>query len=292
MRTITKNLRFQQPAKVLAALVTTMSLLAVGCDDSSSGAGSSEQRVTNPVDISGGPFTYFAYFDLISDDLEDRVNYGANFLKMVEAQNADVFALSVPPAIDKCNLRITEAIPTDASVIGFPEAQFNLVSAGDAFTLNGAGGVYTSIVRADPRFEVAPYPIPDALTLDIPGDEFPMLTGLVVPDIPQITGLTPSSNDDFGASTPITWTPSGVAGNSVYVNVFDFPQTDRVVQLRCRMADDGAFALSDNPDIVTALNASLGEGFTLKGLTLERRAFTVVSQGDTLIVVGKQHQSF
>ncbi|MBL4634281.1 MAG: hypothetical protein JKY56_10425 [Kofleriaceae bacterium] len=268
--------------------------LAAGCGSSSSddenSSGRLDVRVTNPVQNLGGPFEYYAYFDLISDDLEDQVNYDANFLQMVDSQPASVFALSVPPAIDKCNLRITETIPTDASVIGFPKAQFNLVSAGDTFTLNGESGVYTSIVRSESRFEIGPYPIPEPLTLDIPGDEFPMIKGIPVPNVPQITNFMPIARADVGANTPITWTPSGVAGNSVYVHIFDFPRSDRVVDLRCRMADDGSFALSDNPDIVDALNAALGDGFTLTGLTLKRRAFTVRAEGSTLIVVGKERR--
>ena len=297
MRTITTTIRFRNQHSFRSSVSALLLLaLSVGCGGSSGDGdgddGRLDERVTNPVQNLGGPFEYFAYFDLISDDLDDRVNYDANFLRMVESQPDSVFALSVPPAIDKCNLRVTEAIPTDASVIGFPEAQFNLVSAGDAFTLTGDDGVYTSIVRSESRFEVGTYPIPEPLTLDIPGDEFPMLSGITVPNTPQVTNLSPTSNGELAANTPITWTPSGVAGNSVYVRVFDFPQSDRVVDLRCRLADDGSFSLSENPEIVNTLNATLGEGFTLTGLTLERRAFTVHSEGNTLIVVGKAHQTF
>ena len=272
--------------------------LTTGCGGSSTGddggdvGGSLDERVTNPVQNLGGPFQNFAYFDLISDDVEDRVNYDANFLQMVESQPASVFANSVPPAVDKCNLRVTEAIPTDVSVIGFPNAQFNLVSAGETFTLTGDGGVYAAIARSEGRFEVGTYPIPEPLTLDIPGDEFPAATGLIVPNTPLVTNLVPNTNDDVTADTVITWTPSGVAGHSVFVHLFDFPQADRVVDFRCRMADDGSFALSDNPDIIATLNATLGSGFALTGLTLERQAFTVSSEGDTLIVVSKQHQTF
>lgn len=279
--------------RLIVAPLSAVVLLTGGCDGSSGDGsdGSLDVRIVNPEEVSGGPFTHFAYFDLISDDLEDHVNYGANFLQMVESQPASVFALSVPPAIDKCNLRITEAIPTDASAIGFPEAQFNLVSAGETYTLNGTAGEYASIVRADSRFEVAPYPIPEPLTLDIPGDVFPALTGISVPNTPLVTNFAPNTNAEVAAETPITWTPSGVPGHSVFMHIFAFPASERVVDLRCRMADDGSFSLGDSPEVVEALNDSLGAGFTLTGLTLEHRAFTVVSQGDTLIVVGKKHLS-
>ncbi len=251
-----------------------------------------DQRVTNPTEGLSGPYQYYAYFDLISDDLEGRVNYDANFLKMEETQPASVFALSVPPDIDKCNLRVTESIPTDASVIGFPEAMFTLVSAGDTFTLTDNTGTYASIVRADSRFEVAPYPIPEPLTLSIPGAGFPALSDVDVPNTPAVTNLTPSgANAELLADTTITWTPSGVAGHSVFIRVFDLPASDRVVDLRCRMADDGMFKLSDNSDVVDTLDETLGTGFVLTGVELERRAFNVVSQGDTLLVVGKQHES-
>ena len=298
MRTISMTIRLRnrpQTTNAWRRASVVLFALATACGGGSSGDGDSQgrldRRITNPVQNLGGPFEYFGYFDLISDDLEDRVNYDANFLKLVDSQPASVFARSVPPAIDKCNLRVTERIPTDASVIGFPEAQFNLVGAGDTFTLAGDGGIYATIVRAESRFEVGTYPIPEPLTLDIPGDEFPMLTGITVPNTPQVTNFSPTSRQELGANTPITWTPSGVADHSVYMHVFDVPQSNRVVDLRCRMADDGSFALSENPEIVETLNATLGDGFVLTGLTLERRAFTVSAEGNTLFVVGKEHQS-
>jgi len=283
-----------------SSLLTTLFL--AGCGGSSSdnstpapgggggGGGELDVRVTNPTTELAGSFKYFSYFDLISDDLEDRVNYDANFLEMVDVQAASVFENSVPPAIDSCNLRITSSIPTDVSVIGFPDAQFNLVSAGETFTLTGDAGTYATIDRSASRFEIASYPIPEPLTLDIPGAVFPAVAGIDIPNVVSIDGLTPAGNSSMvDRNTTFTWTPSGVAGNSVYIKTFEFPRSDRVVDLLCRMNDDGEFQLPS--DVVTALTESVGEDFTLTDVRQLRQAFNVIVQGDTLVVVGKQNQS-
>ncbi|MFK7993064.1 MAG: hypothetical protein AB8B87_02940 [Granulosicoccus sp.] len=282
-------------------LVLTTLIAVYGCSSGSDSSGSGpttaptigengEVRISNPTPELAGSFKYFGYFDLKSDDLEDSVDYEANFLEMVETQPADVFANSVPPAVDSCNLSITPTILTEAGVIGFPEAQFQLVSAGDTLTLTSNEGTYADIDRSASRFDIAPYPIPEPLTLDIPGDVFPAITGAAVPDVIVVEGLSPSGNSSIvNKDTVFTWTPSGVDGNSVYISTFDFPQTGKVVGLTCRMADDGEFSLP--ADISSALQQSLGENFNLSGTRQFTWGFNVVVQGDTLLVLSKERQS-
>ncbi|MFK7855447.1 MAG: hypothetical protein AB8B79_15095 [Granulosicoccus sp.] len=291
--------------KLLFASSLVATLVLTGCGGSSNsgtteggstgggtgGGGSSDLdlRITNPTTELAGSFRYYAYFDLDSDDLLERVNYEANFLEMVDVQAASVFENGVPPAIDSCNMRVTDTIPSDVGLIGFPDAQFNLVSAGESFTLTGDSGTYATIVRSESRFDIAPHPIPEPLTLDIPGDVFPAVADLAVPNVVAIEGLSPSGNSStVDRNTVFTWTPSGIAGNSVYISTFDFPATGRVVDLLCRMADDGEFQLPD--DIVTALTDTVGTDFTLTGVSQLTRAFNVVVQGDTLVVVTKENR--
>lgn len=237
------------------------------------------------VDLTG-TFKYFGYIDIIDDTVEDRVNRGSNFLEMVDAQDASVFVNSVPPAIDTCKLRITPSIPTDVGAIGFPNAQFNFVSAGDTFTLTSDAGIYATVNYSDRRFKIAPYPVPDNLTLDIPGQVFPAFNGITVPTVVKVKNFKPRYKQPLTADTPITWDSTGISGHSIYLKVFDIFASDKVVDLYCRMADDGSFALP--ADIVTALNSSLGAGFELDGAKQDVVSMNVIVQGDAFLVVSKR----
>lgn len=235
-----------------------------------------------------GTFSFYGYLDIIDDTVDDRINRDANYLEMVVSQDASVFVNSVPPAIDSCKLQITSTIPTDVGVIGFPDAQFNLVSAGESFTLTSSSGTYATVSYADDRFDIAPYPIPESLTLDIPGETFPAFSGITVPTAVSVQSFSPSRNQPLGADTPITWDASGIPEHTIYLRVFDIVESDKIVNLYCAMADDGNFTLPTN--IVTALNASLGAGFALDGTMQDVVSVNVVTQGDALLVVSKRLQ--
>lgn len=236
------------------------------------------------IDLTG-TFKYFGYIDIEDDRVEDRVNRDSNYLEMVDAQDASIFINSVPPAMDSCKLRISPSIPTDVGVIGFPRAQFNLVSAGGTFTLTSDAGIYATVNYTDSRFKIAPYPTPDNLTLDIPGQVFPAFNGITVPTVIRVKNFEPRYKQPLTADTPITWDSTGISGHSIYLKVFDFFASDKVVDLYCRMADDGSFALP--AEIVTALNSSLGAGFELDGAKQDVVSMNVIVQGDAFLVVSK-----
>ena len=262
-----------------------------GGGDSGPDAGSNSdsalgRRLVTPTPELQGSFRFFGYVDLVDDTFAERVNYDANFLRMREVQPASVFANSVPIAVDTCALRVTTAIPTDVGTIGFPDAEFELVGAGDTFTLSADAGTYAEIDRSAERFDIAPYPMPDDLTLDIPGAEFPGFADVAVPNVVVVQDFSPVRSQTLSAATEVTWTPSGVAGNSVYLRTFDFPSSDRVVDLRCRMADDGSFTLPEA--IVAHLDETLSPGWELEGVEQERGASRLVVQGDALLVVGRR----
>jgi hypothetical protein len=235
-----------------------------------------------------GSFKYYAYFEIIDDALESTVDYDANFLRMVDVQPASVFNNSVPLAIDSCALRVTTTIPTDAGTIGFPEAQFELVSAGDTYTLTGPSGTYAEIVRSASRFDIAPYPVPSDLTLTIPGAEFPGFANATVPNLVVVNDFRPSRSQTLSATTEVTWTPSGVTDNTVFMRTLEFPRSDRVVDLRCRMADDGSFMLP--AAIVAHLDETLSPGWTLSNIEQAPQHLRLVVQGDALLVIGRRRK--
>jgi hypothetical protein len=274
--------------------IATFSFLGilVGCGGSSSSDPAidvtdvdvTDSSITPVIDLTG-TFKFFGYVDFTDDTVDDRINYEANYLELTEAQDASIFVNSVPPAVDSCKLNITATISTDVGVIGFPDAQFNFVSAGENFTLTSEAGTYATVNYTDSRFEIAPYPVPANLVLDIPGDVFPTFSDVTIPEVVRVTNFNPGRNDVLRAETTVTWDPTGVSGNTVYLSVFDIFASDKVVHLYCRMADDGEFNLPAN--VQTVLNSSLGAGAELEGAKQDLRSMTTIVQGDTLLVVSK-----
>jgi hypothetical protein len=235
-----------------------------------------------------GSFQYLGFVELIQDNLLDRIDRDSNFLQMTSAQDAAVFRNSVPMAVDTCKLRITPTIPSDATTIGFPEATFNLVSAGESLTLTGDAGTYATINLSEDRFDVATHPAPTPLTLDVPGDEFPAFADVSVPDVEVVQDFRPANSEALQADTTISWTPTGLTDHTINLALFDFPATDRVVDLRCHVADDGEFLLP--ADVIAALNNSLGSGWSLDGMEQDRRSDSLVINGDALLVISRSLQ--
>jgi hypothetical protein len=264
--------------------VTSIWLVACG-GGSSSGSDSRNGSSIEPQTDLTGTYQYLGFVEIIQDNLEERVNRDANFLQLTEPQNANVFRNSVPMSVDTCKLSITPTIPTDVGVIGFPEANFTLISAGQTFTLTETAGTYATITLADSRFSVATFPVPTPLTLDIPGAEFPAFSDVAIPDVVTVQNFQPGRNDTLQADTVISWTPTGLTNHTINLTAFDFVDTDKVVDLRCHVADDGNFTLPAN--IVSALNSGLGDGFAINGLEQEKRTDTLIINGDALLVVSK-----
>ena len=248
---------------------------------------------TDPVDVADGSvepvtdldgsYRYLGFVELIQDDVEDTVDRDSTFLRMTTAQPAAVFRDSVPMRVDTCSLSVTRSITADAGTIGFPDASFELVSAGDGYTFTGEAGTYATVTTTDSRFDIAAYPAPSPLTLDIPGAEFPAFSDVPMPELAAVGDLRPRGDDVLSADSTISWTPTGLAEHTLNLFAFDISTPGSVVELRCRVADDGEFGLPD--DVVEALDASLGGGFEITGLQALSRADALIVEGDALLVV-------
>lgn len=277
--------------------IVALSIMLAACGGSSSSSGDaidpdtgggggnddSDGFVVDPQPSVSGSYQYLGYVDIIVDDLDDRVNHDSNFFKMVSVADASVFK-TIPPAPDQCRLRITDSIPTDAAAIGFPTQPFELVSAGETMSLSSLNSTYADVVFADSRFEIGPYPAPDELTLNLPGMEFPAFADVNVPPMVNASDFQSSTGNSITPASVITWTPAGSADNSIYMELYDF-QEGKVVDLKCRMVDDGLFELP--AAVKTALSNALGD-YSLPRPKQVVKAVNVVTQGDALLVVSRR----
>lgn len=164
-----------------------------------------------------------------------------------------------------------------------PEAPFNRVSTEENFTL--ASGTYATIGYSDSRIEIAAYPAPTNLVLDIPGEVFPAFSDVAIPEVVRATNFSPARNEVLRADTAVSLDPAGILENTIYLSGFDIFATDKIVNLFCRMADDGEFNLP--ADVQAALNSSLGAGAELNGTKQDLLSLTTIVQGDASLVVSK-----
>ena len=280
---------------LISALFATLTSCGGGGDQSSgaifeSGEPGSAAVFVEAIPDLTGSFDFIGFVEIIQDNLENRVNRDANFLQLNESQDASVFRNSVPMVVDSCKLSVTPTFPTNAGVIGFPEAGFSLVSAGESVTLSSDAGTYATVILSESRFDIAPHPVPVPLTLDIPGAQFPAFVDIPVPIVAAVQNLQPGNNETLQADSVISWTPTGLTNHAINLVAFDIVATDKVVDLRCLVVDDGEFRLP--VEIVDGLISSLGAGFALSGLQQETRTDSLVVSGNALLVVSKSLQFF
>jgi len=195
---------------------------------------------------------------------------------------------TVPPSQGQCRLRIENSIPTDAGVIGFPEQQFMLASAGQTMTLTSPAGTYASIDFSADRFDIAPYPLPTDLTVDLPGAEFPAFSNVDVPELNLPTDFLASTGRELTNDTVFSWTPGASEDSTLFLRVVDFAADGKYVELFCRFADTGSFTLPQT--IRDALTSELGADYSLSDPSLERIAYNIVTEGNALLVVTRSEQ--
>lgn len=163
------------------------------------------------------------------------------------------------------------------------------VSAGETMTLTSPMGTYATLERqtlnipslgtviayTTPMGDALPGLPPSGLTIDIPGDVFPAFSNVAVPDLPaSLVDFSPPLFSAVDESTVFSWTPSGVAGAGVTLELVSDTES-----ISCLLVDDGNFTL---PASVTE---QLSGPFAGTVDDLGREAATLVSIEDTVLFV-------
>ncbi|MEE9491902.1 MAG: hypothetical protein V3W04_00790 [Gammaproteobacteria bacterium] len=267
-----------------------------GSGGSSSSAGGAEDLTVLPVADLSGTFSYLGYIDLTDDSVENRVNIDSNFFGFIDLQAASTFASAVPIIEDSCSARVRDTIPTNPGTIGFPEVPFNLL-VNASMTLTSPAGTYANVLldsSSGIQFNIAPYPLPDELILDLAGGTFPAFSSVTVPAIPEIENFLPQT---ITAGIVFTWNPLDTNTGSIYMDFVSFaaptvadPLIGKYVEIYCRMENDGEFALPQAVEDI--LNEGLGSGFSLSDVKRARRATNAIVQGDAVFILTRQIESF
>ncbi len=128
---------------------------------------------------------------------------------------------------------------------------FTSISAGEVIVVNSINGTYVNLPRtvsefgifySDPVDVPLPLPVPDNLTVDIPGDVFPAFQAVPVPTITPLDVTQPASSTLLTASTVYQWVPDLSGESTITLNLFADDENFSALA-RCEFEDDGEFSL-------------------------------------------------
>ena len=281
-------------------LTLTVALLAAGCDSSDDGTdpsenddpSSGEEDVSPPPDVPGGGGDEPASLSRggaieLTERLDDGTAVARGLFLAFDGEGvatADFYA-SVAVDPDTCTVGPVDgtADATDTFVPeAFAQGDGRAVSAGDVVTVTGPDGSYAELVRrtegVDVRYATEtgtiPRPVPDALMLDVPGDEFPAFAEVSAADILAFELLAPAPDASITPDTVFSWTPSDSPDTFVRIEA-----DDGRTALACQAEDDGEFTLPE------AVRAELGESFSAVPSTLGRSGANISLEGDAMLYV-------
>ncbi len=243
------------------------------------------------IDLTGS-FDFFGFIDVFEDRFTEKTKIQGGFQRFTETQDAAIFINSIPQVADTCSGRVTTSIPTDAGVIGLPEAQFMFVNGGDVLKLEKDGADFVDVpTEGSGSFQGngtddGEYPIDADLVLQIPGDVFPAFADVPMPDPVNVEGFSPFSNDPISADTVFTWTPGSGHNGTIFFSLVGIGPNSTWVEVKCRPLDDGNFEFTD--DLKAMLNSALPAGWEIEGLDVKTETVTVVSANNALLVATRK----
>lgn len=124
---------------------------------------------------------------------------------------------------------------------------YNSISAGEVLSLSSPAGSFAELTRAELQngigytsFSEIPYPVPETLIIDVPGDDFGASSITIEkPSVPMNFSLF--YGDIVTAETNITWNASGDNDTLLYAYFEDESKPDLYVE--CLLVDDGEFRI-------------------------------------------------
>lgn len=176
-----------------------------------------------------------------------------------------------------------------------PEFQSSTVSAGDVITITAPAGTLGELQRTN-NFGNISYQIPLNSTLstavpagtvvDIPGEEFPTFTNVLLPEISAFD-VDATTGAILTTQTGFTWTPNRTTSETyirllaevfTYTDIND-PATFETIGVTCHLLDDGSYRFPED------LQEELGEGFNASPYYIARKGVSFERQGNALLAV-------
>ena len=294
------------PRELLAIALLVATLGISGCnssgDDSSPSLSDADTGDLSPADdgdVSQGADrpTQFGNVSIgRSSSSPDIVVFGG--FSMPEGEAAFAFVsgdvLMGEPVLDTCSTLIEEEGFDDDDLENIARGANN-ISAGETITLRSSAGTWLTLSRIQDAQSIIYLPevelpssiasgldtVPNGLVIDIPGDDFPAFTDVLIPDVAPLSGVT-TNGAIVTPATLFQW-DAGSDNPSVFI-VIELESIDEETSITCSAADDGEFSIPDE------LRTELGSGFRATAL-LTRLGQTVRQSSDAVFVVNNFYLS-
>ncbi len=125
-------------------------------------------------------------------------------------------------------------------------------------------------------------PIPDDLSISIPGDQFASFSNVSVPNIEPLTSASPAIFAPVTVDTDFTWDAPLSDSSFIEISFISFGANNLYIE--CLVVDDGLFSFSQSTK-----DELSGAGFTQTfGVDFVRKEVNFVKQGDDYLVIESQ----
>lgn len=228
-------------------------------------------------------------------------SFSAGFVGIASPLPAGTAVEALGPAIDTCSVSEIDA----GDFGGFGDrmdlpgmlGDIEFLDAGETITLSSPAGTWLTVLKREtfgfPFYGIDedvpfPAPVPDGLTVDIPGADFPAFANVSVVDVAPLTGVV-TAGTDVTADTVYRWDAGADPRTRIEISAssstfLTLGSGGSIVSLDCLVADDGEFSLS------AATRAELGTDFS-GDAALTRLGITVVQDGDAILMVSNSGPS-
>ena len=115
-------------------------------------------------------------------------------------------------------------------------------------------------------------PLPQNLTVDLPGGDFPAFSNVSVPNASPLN-ISPAPEETVDANTQFQWTGSAGATNSIGIDL-----TFGTLDVFCVVRDDGSFSFPAN------IRSQIGSS-EASFVDYSRNAFNIVTRGDSALFI-------
>ena len=221
---------------------------------------------------------------------------GALFLDLGRALPIEPIEAGLTPPADTCTVGRLETGPprpggVDIPDLGGADVNFVPIEAGETIVVTSPAGTYATLVLLTVRdlavyapeeggdAATVPFPVPSGLVVDIPGADFPAFSGVAVPDVAPLTGVSPTGTAD--ENDRFVW---DAAGGEAHVEIeLDFYTAQPALRVTCSAIDDGEFELPQS------VRDEIPDG--LSGLPSVTRVASRFERGDGALLIVRNEAS-
>jgi len=170
------------------------------------------------------------------------------------------------------------------SVLSDDTSEAKPLSAGAELRLMDSAGMVWPLTQNRLNFYLPttddfPYPLSKGLMVDIPGDQFPAIGSVTIPDVSAITGFLPEISQAITINAQLSWDAGSDPNARIIVRSNTSSSTKSDKEFICALLDDGAFELP------ASIKEVLGPDYTTTKMQISRDVFSFVQKNDALFVV-------